>query len=81
MYARTAFLSHNDTLNLVLLFINTFNIRIITDTAKVKRILHAWQSALVTLTETDGKAGGRKKKGMKSFFKDRVVELICHPEY
>lgn len=68
MYARTAFLSHNDTLNLVLLFINTFNIRIITDTAKVKRILHAWQSALVTLTETDGKAGGRKKKRYKVLF-------------
>lgn len=68
MYARTAFLSHNDTLSLVLLFINTFNIRIITDTAKVKRILHAWQSALITLTETDGKAGGRKKKRYKVLF-------------
>lgn len=77
MYARIAFLSCSDTLSLVLLVINTSSVRIITYTARLKRILCTWQSALVTLTETLRELQ-KKKKRYKVFCKDTVVELVGH---
>lgn len=76
MHVRTVFLSCSNPLSLVL-FINTSSIRIITYTARDKRILCTWHSALVTPSETLRKLQGKKEK-RKSIVKIKycVISII-----